>query len=307
MSSQLELRYLVAFLAIAEELHFGRAAARLHLAQPTLSQQLQRLERKIGVELVNRTSREVQLTPAGRAFEREARLVLKQATRAVSAARETAAGQTGTMSIGFNFPAGRRVLEPTLRRLSVDYPGISTRLMEARTGPQLRALADGTIDLGFVMPSPLPRDLRSKRVLTEEIVAFMTQDHPLAHRSALQVKELARHPCVLFPRHHSPGLYDALLTAADAAGIRLKVAQESDDVGSTAVIARLHGLLGFCTITRARDLANRSYTSVRLIDPTPTVTIHAVWRTNASPAVTAFLECLEAAGPFDDELPAVAM
>jgi DNA-binding transcriptional LysR family regulator len=307
MPSQLELRYIVAFLAIAEELHFGRAATRLHLAQPTLSQQLQRLERKIGVELVSRTSREVQLTPAGQAFEREARLILEQANRAVSAARETAAGRTGTISIGFNFPAGQRVLEPTLRRMNTDFPGITTRLMEARTGPQLLALAEKKIDVGFVMATTLPEQVRSKHVLTEEIVAFVTPDHPLANRQVLHFKEVARHACVLFPRQQSPGLYDAIFDASDRAGIRPRVAAETDDAGSTAVIASTRGLVGFCTATRSRELYNRSYTMVRLINPTPEVRIHAVWRTDASPAVVAFLESLELAGPFEAEVPAVAM
>jgi DNA-binding transcriptional LysR family regulator len=307
MSSPLDLRYVVGFLAIAEELHFGRAAARLQLAQPTLSQQLQRLEREIGVELVSRTSRDVQLTAAGQAFEREARLLLDQATRTVSAARETAAGRTGLVTVGFNFAAGRRVVTPTLRRMRAEFPRVTARLTESRTGPQLLAIADKKIDIGFVMTSPPPSDLASRPVITEEVVAFMSPEHALANRQVVQVRELARHPCALFPRHHSPALYDVIMAAADKAGVRLKISQDTYDVGSAAMIVKLHGLLGFCTLSRARDLGKDTYGWVRLVDPTPLVPIHAVWRRDASPALLAFLECMEAESPFEEELPAIAI
>ncbi|WP_235487182.1 LysR family transcriptional regulator, partial [Frankia sp. AvcI1] len=98
----MELRHLVSFLAIADELHFGRAAARLHLSQPSLSQQLQRLERSLGVELVARTSHDVRLTAAGKAFEAEARAIISQMRKATHTAREVAAGRTGVVSVGYN-------------------------------------------------------------------------------------------------------------------------------------------------------------------------------------------------------------
>jgi DNA-binding transcriptional LysR family regulator len=116
----MEIRHVMAFLAIAEELHFGRAAARLHLAQPSLSQQLQRLERDVGVRLVARSSHEVGLTPAGEAFEPEARALVAQMRKASEAAREAAAGRCGRMSVGFNFLAGQVCCRPCWPRCSSD-------------------------------------------------------------------------------------------------------------------------------------------------------------------------------------------
>jgi DNA-binding transcriptional LysR family regulator len=304
MQSKLELRYLVSFLAIAEELHFGRAAARLHLAQPSLSQQLQRLERAVGVELVSRTSHEVALTPAGRAFEREARRILDQAAHAVRVAREAASGRTGSISIGFNFPAGQRVLQPTLRRLNADYPNVSTRLMEAQTGTQLTALAKNKIDIAFIFPGPLASQWQSRRLTTERLVAFVGRDHPWAGRAAVPFRELADQRCVLFPRDESPGLYDAVTGAAVRSGIRLHIIEEA---GAPAVIVGTRPVVGFTTVTRAEELSDRTYSVLRLVDPTPIVAIYAVWRPDPQPVLGAFLNSLEAAGPFGESVPAIAV
>ncbi|MBW0117350.1 LysR family transcriptional regulator, partial [Pseudonocardia abyssalis] len=151
----MEFRHLVSFLAISEELHFGRAAARLHLTQPSLSQQLKRLERTLGVQLVARSSHDVRLTPAGRAFEPEARAIVAQMAKATNSVRELAAGRTGTVNVGYNFPAGQHILPATLARMHADLPDVSVALAERRTGPQLAALAEGAIDVALVYGRPV--------------------------------------------------------------------------------------------------------------------------------------------------------
>ncbi|MBX6357866.1 MAG: LysR family transcriptional regulator [Micromonosporaceae bacterium] len=300
----MELRYLVSFLAIAEELHFGRAAARLHLAQPSLSQQLQRLEREVGVELVSRTSHEVKLTPAGRAFEVEARRVLDQSRRAVRAAREAASGRAGTISIGFNFPAGQRVLQPTLVKLNADYPNISTNLWEARSGPQLMALSEGRLDVALVFAGPLAAQLRSQRVLTVPLVAVVGRGHPWAERRQVPFRELAQQCCVLFGREQSPAMHDAIVGAAERCGIRLNIADEVDDPGATGIVVATRQVVGFASAARATHLPPRGPVAVRLVDPVPTVGMYAVWRPDPQPVVGAFLSSLDAAGPFGDPIPA---
>ena len=298
MESKIDFRYLVSFLAIAEELHFGRAAARLHLAQPSLSQQLQRLERDIGVELVNRTSREVRLTPAGRAFEMEARRLLEQARQAVRAAREAASGRTGRISIGFNFPAGERVLQPTLLRLNADYPNVSTTLWEARSGPQLSALTAGKLDVALVFAGPLAAQLRSHRVFTVPLVALVGRNHPWADRRQVSFRELAGQGCVLFRREQSPAMHDAILAAADRCGIRLSVAEEVDDSGATGIVVTTRPVVAFASADRGAHVPTKGPVAVRLVDPVPTVGAYAVWRPDPQPVVTAFLNSLDAAGPF---------
>ncbi|OHV28959.1 LysR family transcriptional regulator [Parafrankia soli] len=302
----MELRYLASFLAIAEELHFGRAAARLHLAQPSLSQQLQRLERDIGVELVSRSSHEVKLTAAGRAFETEARRLLDATRRAVTVAREAASGRTGMISIGFNYPAGQRVLQPTLLRLAAEYPGVSTTLWEARSGPQLSALAEGRLDVALVFAGPPSAQLRSQRVLTVPLVAVVSRRHPWAARSEVPFRELADQPCVLFRREQSPAMHDAILAAADRCGIALTVSDEVDDSGATGIVVTTKPVVGFASAARGAHPPGHGLAAVRLVDPTPTVGMYAVWRPDPQPVVGAFLDCLEAAGPFTEPGPSAA-
>ncbi|ETA01323.1 transcriptional regulator, LysR family [Frankia casuarinae] len=307
METRMEFRYLVSFLAIAEELHFGRAAARLHLAQPSLSQQLQRLEREVGVELVSRTSHEVRLTAAGRAFEVEARRVLDTARRAVSAAREAASGRVGVLTIGFNFPAGQRVLQPTLVRLGADYPGISTVLWEARSGPTLAALHDRKVDVALVFGGAPAVGLQSRRILTLPLVAIVGHHHPWADRQQASFRELARQRCVLFRREQSPAMHDAILAAAGRAGISLTVADEVDDSGATGIIVTTKSVVGFASSVRSGFVPGKGLAAVRLVEPVPTVGVQVVWHPDPPPVVEAFLRSLDNAGPFgEDAVPAPA-
>ena len=299
MDQRLELRYLTSFLALAEELHFGRAAARLHLAQPSLSQQLQRLERQVGVELVSRTSREVRLTVAGHAFAVEARRLLDQADRAVAAAREAAAGRSGSITIGFNFDAGQRILTPTLRRLNAEYPQVSTTLCEARSGALLAALQDGKIDVALSFAGPTVAPLRSRRLLTVPLALLLGRQHRWAERSRVPFRELANQRVLMFHRDCSPAMYDTILAAAERCGIALTVSDHVDDTGATAIVVATRPVVAFASSARARVPA-KGLVAVGLVDPEPMVDVYAVWRPEPLPAVTMFLRCLEAAEPFVD-------
>ena len=299
----MEFRYLVSFLALAEELHFGRAAARLHLAQPSLSQQLQRLEKEVGVELVQRTSHEVRLTPAGVAFRAEAERIVGQAARAVDAAKAAAAGRSGTVNVGFNYPAGVSVLPLTLARLAQDHPRVLVQLWERRSGPQLEALLSGDLDVGFVYGRPTAAQLESRELLRLAVVAVMGRQHPWARRDAIAVRELGEWPCVLFRREQSPAMHDAIVGAATRAGAKLRVAEEVDDPVATGVVVSARPLVGFASAARATySPAPPDVVPVPLTGPTPVVSLHAVWRSEgASPAVAAFLASLTAAGPFGSD------
>lgn len=299
MENRLELRYLTSFLAIAEELHFGRAAVRLHLAQPSLSQQLQRLERQVGVELVARSSREVKLTVAGHAFEVEARRLLEQADHAVGVAREAAAGRNGSLAIGFNFDAGQRVLTPTLRRLNIDFPHVATTLWEARSGALLTALAEGKIDIALSFAGPVVAPLRSHRLLTVPLALVLGRQHSWADRRQVPFRELAHQRVLLFHRECSPAMHDTILAAADRCGIALTVSDHVDDTGATAIIVATRPVVAFASSTRARVPA-KGLVSVGLVDPEPMVGVYAVWRPDPQPTVAMFLRCLEAAAPFID-------
>jgi DNA-binding transcriptional LysR family regulator len=300
----MEFRHVVSFLAIAEELHFGRAAAKLHLTQPSLSLQLQRLERTLGVELVARTSHEVRLTAAGRAFEVQARTIVAQMDKAALTAREAAAGRSGTVNVGYNFPAGQHVLPAALAKMSTAYPNVAVELAEKRTGPQLAALSSGELDIALVYGRPITSEFGYRRLLRVQLVAVVGQDHRWAGRPGVPFAEVAQHECILFDRGQCPAMYDAILSAAQRCGITLNVAQVLDDPGATAIVVSIKPVIGFASMSRglsaSADARRVRPVVVQLYDPVPVIDLYAVWRTgDDNPLVEVFLECIEAVRPFD--------
>ncbi|MFB7874551.1 LysR family transcriptional regulator [Nocardia sp. NPDC056064] len=297
----MEFRHLVSFITIAEELHFGRAAQRLHLTQPSLSAQLQKLEKSLGVRLVARNSHEVRLTPAGREFELQARRIIAQLDRAAQAAKATAEGRAGNLNIGYNLPASRHVLPEALTRMTERHPDIAVSLWEKRTGPQLAALADGSLDLALVYGHPSTADFRYRRLLHRvPLVAVVGRRHRWADRPGVPFAELHSQDCVLFAREQCPAMYDTILRAAAETGISLNVTHSADDPGATAHMVSVRPLVGFASLPRAMSMGmgvpGSGSVAVKLVDPVPTLDVYAVWRADQqNPAVSLFLECLDSA------------
>jgi DNA-binding transcriptional LysR family regulator len=297
----MEFRHMLSFLAIADELHFGRAAAKLHLTQPSLSQQLQRLERTLGVELVARTSHDVRLTPAGRAFETEARVIVGQMQKAMQTALEAAAGRTGLLNVGYNFPAAQHVLPATLTKMNADHPGVTVSLVEKRTGPQLADLAAGALDIALVYGRPVTGEFHYRPLVQVPIVALVGPKHKWARRPGVPFAELANQPCILFQRKLCPAMYDAIMSSAQRSSITLNVARTLDDPGATAIVVGINQLIGFVSASRAlmAGAGPGNVRPVQLYDPVPASELYVVWRSSgATPFVQTFLDCLEAVGPF---------
>ena len=289
----MELRHLESFLVLAEELHFGRAAARLHISQPSLSQHLQRLERAVGVRLVDRGPHHVTLTEAGEAFRGRARRLLGELADAVTVARHIDAGQAGTVRVGFNYPAGRRVLPPTLNLLARKHPRVRTVLAEQRSGPQLAGLAGGELDVALVFGTPTDPYYASRTAFRTSLVAVVGAAHPLHGRVSLSFTELADHPCILFDRDLSPASHDALTGAAGRAGTELAVVDEVDDSTATGMVVAAGSVVGFASATRAADSAGLGLWPIRLVDPEPVLDVSVVWPAHdAAPVAHSFLSCL---------------
>ncbi|WP_221584889.1 LysR substrate-binding domain-containing protein [Microbacterium sp. G2-8] len=168
------------FVAVAEELHFGRAADRLRMTQPPLSRQIQRLEEILGVVLLERDNRRVALTEAGRAFLRESHGILAGVSRAPETAREVAAGRRGILRIGFTAMSAYSVLSGILSALDEKLPSVRVELEELVTGPQKDGIVDGSLDLGIARPPFDPDTFGSHRLFTEDLVLAVPSDHPLA-------------------------------------------------------------------------------------------------------------------------------
>jgi DNA-binding transcriptional LysR family regulator len=226
----MELRHLRYFVAVAEESHFGRAARRLHIAQPPLSRQIRDLERELGTPLFERGPRGAELTPAGRAFLPEARLTLAQAERAQRTAQRASRGETGRLRVGFvDAATNSGILPDVLAFFRMHLPAIGLSLFEMDPAQQAEALRDGRIDLGILQSPPADADrwLRLESVHNEPLVAAIPRGHRLATRARLSLADFAEEAFVLFPRHIAPMLHDDIMARCRAARFAPRVVQEA--------------------------------------------------------------------------------
>lgn len=233
MNPGIELRHLRAFVTLAEELHFGRAAARLGIAQPPLSQQIQRLEALIDVRLVERTSRRVQLTDAGQAFRVEAERVLLGMDTAITVARRAGRGEAGELKVAFAATVMFLDLPRIIREFRDRFPNVHLDLREMPTGPQLSALHAGEIDIGFVREPRGDASLTIETVMREPLRIAVNRTHPLAARATLAVKHLADEPFVLFPAELAPGLHAQVMGLCRSAGFEPRIVEESRELYPT--------------------------------------------------------------------------
>jgi DNA-binding transcriptional LysR family regulator len=223
-----ELRHFRYFVALAEELHFGRAARRLHISQPPLSQQIAALEEEIGVPLLRRTSRTVELTEAGRRFLGEARETLAQARNAVALARRAAQGEVGRLQVGFVPVCG--VIPVAVRRYVMRYPDVRVSLRNQSSAEQLESIVRGTIDVGFVHGPVSVPGLECRTVETHALVAAIPTRHRLSSRRTIEWRALQGEPFIGFPRASAPAAYDVLMGRLREAGFDPNVVHETDSL-----------------------------------------------------------------------------
>jgi DNA-binding transcriptional LysR family regulator len=188
----MELRHLRYFITVAEELHFGRAAERLNMTQPPLSQQIRQLEDELGVQLFNRVGRNIELSVAGRVFLEETQQTLVQVEHAVQAARRAARGEIGRLVVGFVGTAAYRVLPSTLRVFQERFPGVEVALREMTTLDQAKALRAEQMDVGFLRPPVDSNGLEIETVFREPLVVALRETHPLTVNEHLTLEMLAK-------------------------------------------------------------------------------------------------------------------
>jgi DNA-binding transcriptional LysR family regulator len=222
----MDLRQLRYFLTVAEELHFGRAAERLGIAQPPLTLSIQKLERELGCSLLVR-GRQTQLTEAGTKLAAEARLVLDQAEHAAEATRRIARGESGELRVAVPPSVMMTKLPRMIRDFRRRYPGVTFTLREMGTAAIEQALLSRSIDLGFLRESSGPITLRSRLLFTEAVVAVLPAAHALAKKKVLALEALAKEPFVFFPRRIGPAFHDELVSACVEAGFVPSIVQEA--------------------------------------------------------------------------------
>lgn len=227
--SHIELRHLRYFIAVADELHFGRAAERLHISQPPLSQQIQALEAHVGAALFYRSNRSVRLTQAGQVFLAEARQILQSVDEASAQAARIHRGESGNLTLGLtsSAPFLRRV-SSTLHGFRLTYPDVNIRIEQLNSKQQIEPLLEGKLDLGIMRNGELPAELEHHLILTEPLIAVVHKDHPLnmLAEGELTFQHLADQPFVFFSKDVGTSLYDDILGQLKAQGITPFITQE---------------------------------------------------------------------------------
>lgn len=281
------------FVAVAEELHFGRAAERLQMTQPPLSRQIQKLERSLQVTLLNRDHRTVELTAAGGAFLAESRELLAAAERAPSAARSIASGQEGIVRIGFTAAAGFGVLGELLTAISEGLPKVTLELSELVTRQQATALEEGALDLGLARPPFDAETFESHLLLAEDLVLAVPTGHPLTRlRRTVEAADLRGHPLVMHSPLTARYFYDLIvrLYPVDHAQVVHTVGQ------ITTLVALVRAGRGVAFVPASARLLGVGGVDYLELGPEAhgAVQLHAIWhRGHANPALRRVLDLLE--------------
>ncbi len=288
----MELRHLRYFIAVAEELHFGRAADRLHIAQPPLSIQIRKLEQEIGVQLLYRTKRVVSLSEAGRAFLQKAYAAVAAAEEGVRIARQADRGESGRLSIGFGSSFLYSMLPQVIRAFRARSPAVVLNCLSLRTDEQVQMLLNGQIDVGLLRPPIDERQLSTMLVYREPLIVALPDVHPLADRKSISLKALASDRFIMFRRHMGPNFYDRTVALCQKAGITPNVVQEADQ--TQTIIGLVAAGIGVGVVPGSMQNVRRPgvvYTSI--MDPDAVVDVMAAWRRDSqSQCLRVFLDVI---------------
>jgi DNA-binding transcriptional LysR family regulator len=253
----MELRHLRYFVAVAETLHFGQAAAALEIAQPTLSHQIQQLENELRTGLLRRTKRRVELTEAGRVFLQEARELLARADRAAMIARRLGSANAHRLRVGIGYCMDHSAIASAVGELVTQTQQIQTQIQTMSVPAQLAALSAGELDAAFIRPPVSDLGLEHEVLVTEPLVVALPRNHPLASSPHISLPELANEAFVLPPREAVPVFHDAVLKACRDAGFVPNAPHEADHLQLVvALVARGRGV-ALLPAAASRMLPNR--------------------------------------------------
>jgi len=294
---RMELRHLRYFVAVAQHLNYSEAARRLHVAQPAISQTVLDLEEELGVKLLLRTKRSVQLTAGGSAFLREAEDILQRAGEARRLAQRAARGEVGSLGIGFFGTAAGPILPSLVQAYRRKFPDVELQLYEMNPDQQLAAFDDGRIQLGFsrLLPTDRRGEFEEEVVYTDQLVIALPETHPLAKQKVIRLKNLAGEPFVQFHRRGAPGLFDEVIASCRRAGFSPRIINEPNFMAT--VMTLVESGLGVSLIPRCVRTLNRTHVTIRPILPkSARIPLCVAWRkSEKSPIIGAFLDTLRAA------------
>jgi len=287
----MELRHLTYFIAVAEELHFGRAAKRLNISQPPLSVQIRQLEEEIGVRLFDRTRRRVQITPAGQAFLDEARKIVALSGEAVRRAVRAEKGEIGRLAIGFIGSANYSVLPLVIQAFRQRFRSVEISLAEMNTSHQLEALCDGRIQVGFLRP---PRGIEGEGltvepIFRERLVAAMPRNHPLGGEASVTWPMLAKESYIMIPRQRGPGFFDHIIALCQREGFSPNIVLEASQFHT--VIGLVAAGIGIAVVPASMQRSRIEGVVFKSISGGEETVLHMAWLTgNPSRILRNFLD-----------------
>ncbi len=284
----MELRHLRYFVAVAEERHFGRAAARLRMAQPPLSRQIQALERELGFVLFERNRRQVELTPAGTTLLEHTRGIFEAVELAVHEAKRASHGESGRIVVAYPSTFAYSGLPELVRAFRAKFAAVELVLRELSPQDQLDAIRDKRVDVGFVRAPVDEPGLTTELVRSEPLVAALPSGHPLAGRTSLALALLAKEPFVLFSRARGPAYFDHLVGLCREAGFTPRVVQEAPQLDIVSLVA---AGLGVSLLPSSIRKFRRSGIVLRPITGGPRTELLVVWSArNRSAVLREFLD-----------------
>ena len=291
----MEMRHLRCFIAVAEELHFGRAAARLRLSQPPVSLAIKELETELGLRLFERSSRHIALTPGGEQALRDARAVLARTESLRAHARAAASGQAGSLAIGVISLAACSFLPDALRRFTQDFPGVRVALHESTTDQILRDLEAGTLDVGCIFASPeLPAMLSYRGTCLDPLIAALPAAHRHARGRSVAVKDLADEQFLCFERHFGPTMFDTVVSVCMRHGFSPRIFPARQ---MPTIVSLVAGGIGVALLPSCVQVLGRAGVAYRPLrdagGPRAEIETGVAWRTDDdAPTVRAFVELL---------------
>jgi DNA-binding transcriptional LysR family regulator len=274
----MNLRHLQFFVVLAEELNFSRAAERLHVAQPALSQQIRALEERLGTQLIDRRSRPLRLTEAGSYLCIEARLILENFEQATIGAREIGRGKRGWLGVGFTRSAMYSVLPPALKKFHRAFPDVELKLFEMLTEEQADALREKRIHVGIGRQVQAIPGYTTRAVLNERLMAVLSPDHPLAAREEIRIADMADSPLVLYPKHPAASFSRFVESLYRDAGLTPNVAYHAYEIQTA--IALVAAGLGVTYVGESVGRLGRSDVLYKRFATTQMTTLSATFRSD---------------------------
>jgi DNA-binding transcriptional LysR family regulator len=285
----MELRQLRYFLAVAEELHFGRAAEKLHMSQPPLTVQIRRLEKELGSELFDRSTRRVSLTPMGESFQKRVKAVLDDLEDAVAEINDVGSGRRGRLRVDFVSSASYTVIPEAVRRFRELQPRVDLMLRPLTSGEQVEELFEGGLDLGLIRdPEPAP-GLTLEPLLTEALVAVIPERHPLASHHEVVPDDLAQEGMILFPYRLMPGFVAQVLRIFTPGRIPHVVQQA---IHQETVVGLVAAGLGISILPESISRFQTTGVVIRPITTSPKTSLLIAQAGRPAPAAAEFVACL---------------